>query len=648
MELVEVILQGVRGSPRLSRWVFPAGPWPVAAGEAEALVARAAFELLAVNLDGELRAAALPAGEGGAHARVGLVFDARARRHRLLCDLSSGRWALQVQTGEAWETLSAAAPEIANLLPQTLGVPGGDALREVLFSFVDDLPSRRRARTDGAGARPARSAVAYVPGYDTHTRQGWDRRPDAALRARLVELQALAKTQEALVALEFELGGLQQDLFQLDAQLRPLREAGEQVVELKALLARHDNLDELATTFPARVASVRQAEAALARQLRLLDEGERRILDGARDLPSPAYARRRPVLALLGREPLLVHGLLVGTGAILFAMVASLWSDALRSVALLDIPAFALAAVGAFRALAVLEDGDAVRGRLERIAGERARERGLFAQERASLDRTITQAGFGPGQEDEVERLLAAHVERRERLRFAEDQLRAAEVTLDGAGLREQRLATEGRIRALEQRLATEGAAFDAAAVEHARERAEIEALLVARATTSAASAVDVGGDDLVGVDVGQRIVRAAAELVGSPLDATSAQLAPRASQVAGALTSHRFTAVRLGARAEVAVVEAATDAVVPFPRLSAIDRDLVALALRLAALEAAARHERLPLVLDRALDHLPAEVMPLLSRALQFIGQSTQVICLTTRRELAGVGAMITASVDA
>jgi uncharacterized protein YhaN len=92
-------------------------------------------------------------------------------------------------------------------------------------------------------------------------------------------------------------------------------------------------------------------------------------------------------------------------------------------------------------------------------------------------------------------------------------------------------------------------------------------------------------------------------------------------------------------------LVDAVSREALPFGRLPAADRDLGIVALRLAVLEAVARKERMPLVVDRFLDHLLVEHMPLLVRALQFIGQSTQVICLTTRRELAGVGPLVTAS---
>ena len=59
MELVEVVLQGVVGVPALTRWSFPAGVAVVPAGSPEALVVRAAYELLGAQSDGKLSSAGL-------------------------------------------------------------------------------------------------------------------------------------------------------------------------------------------------------------------------------------------------------------------------------------------------------------------------------------------------------------------------------------------------------------------------------------------------------------------------------------------------------------------------------------------------------------------------------------------------------------
>jgi hypothetical protein len=672
MQLVEVLLQGVRGAPALTRWGFPAGAAVVPAGAREELVARAAFEMLACAADGALPAAVLSASEGGSQARAGVVVAGRdQRRFRLLWDLSSGRRALQVQSGDAWTIVSTTTNEIAQALTAMVGVPQADALREVLFSFTDDLPSRRIARTEraasGRAMAPTTTTGPTPPGFvAAPTQAGWTDRTDAELQQRLDALRARAAAHDEVSALEFELGGLQRNAFELDAKLKPLQEGSARLAALREDVARSANLDPLARDFPSSVAQVRQGTSALQRQLKQLDEDERRIYESAAALPAAAYARQRNVGAIVGSEGLVTNGLVAGIGAIALAAVGSLFDESLRYLALLDIPAFGVAVIGGFRVLAHLEDGAAVRDRLARVAALRAQETERGARERERLDRLLVDAGFEPGRENEVEVLLRHHLERRARLRHAEDQQRAAEDDAQLAGLRAQRDELTRRISALEQRLQLEGTKFDAQAIEHERERREIEAVLQARAAPGGRTGGWTGGwtggrtgggrsgedEGAVGmaanVDVGQRIVHAAADLFATKLDDACARLSPRASQIVAALLGQRFVEVRFGARGECELVDAATRAPTPFARLPAMDRDLAAMALRLAVLEASARRERLPLVVDRAFDHLLLEQLPLLTRALQFIGQSTQVICLTTRRELAGVGPVVAAVVGA
>lgn len=662
MQLVEVILQGVRGAPSLTRWAFPSAPCVVPAGEREELAARAAFELLSCTTDGVLPGAVLAAAEGGAQARAGVVLVGRdQRRFRVLWDLSSGRRALQAQSGDAWDTVSSTTTEIAQALTALVGVPQADALREVIFSFVEELPSRRRTRVEASGpnraARATSTSPALPPGFaSAPTQLSWSERSDDDLRGRLRELHALAAAHDAVAGLEFEFGGLQRDAFNLDAKMKPLVEGAERLAELRARVAQDAKLDELASEFPTRVAQVRASTAGLVRLLKQFDEDERRIYEAAQGLPPDAYAKRRKLTAIVAREKLVTHGLAIGLGAIALAVVGSQFSESVRYLSLLDIPAFGVAVVGGFRLLTLLEDGTAVRERLDRVAVERTKEKERVALERQRLDRLLIDAGFGPGKEDDVGELLKEHLERRARLRHAEGQQRAAEETSNLAALRAERAVLAQRIQAMEQRLEAEGTKFDAQATEHARERAELEGILQARGAHGVGAGAVVsngvsGEGDVVApewapVDVGQRVVRAASDLLVTTLDEACARLAPRASQIVTALLGQRFTEVRFGPRGELLLVDAVTREALPFVRLPAADRDLAVVALRLAVLEAAARKERLPLVIDRTFDHLLVENMPLLARALQFIGQSTQVICLTTRRELAGVGPVVTASV--
>jgi hypothetical protein len=656
MEIVEVILQGVRGAPQQVRWTFPTGASVVAVGDSEELLARAAFELLGGHTEGMLPGSVLP----GSAARAGVVVVGREqRRYRLLWDLANNRRALQLHKGETWETLTTTGPEITQAITATVGVPQADVLREILFSLVDDLPSRRRTRNESSGphrapgarvADNARTAAALAPGIAGAAGQTeWADRPDAELHARLAELKRVAAANEAIQAREFELAGLQKEAFDLDARVKPLRERAARLDELRAMLGRDKRLDELPEDFPERCAAQSAAAAELGRALARLDEDERRVRDSARDVPPVLLERRPRNGAVAAADPFLRIGLAVALGAIAVGVVGAFTWEPLRWLALLDIPALGVAVFGGFRVLGHVEDGHIVRGLLDRIAHERTRERERVTIERENLDRMMVRAGFTAGDDATAEYHFNAHRERKRELSRAVDEIAHAERAANLPALSAQREALQQRIRALEEKLAADGGHFDVQMSERNRERAEIEDILRRRAT--GAGAPGSAADDLSAtsssaswtpVDVGQIVTRLASDLLVSSLDEACAQLAPRVSQMVVALLGRRYSEVRFGARGAVSLVDAVSREPVAFAQLSAADRDLVVVALRLAVLEATARRERMPLVLDRSLDHLPPESMPLLTRALQFLGKQSQVICLTRRNDLAGVGARV------
>lgn len=138
-------------------------------------------------------------------------------------------------------------------------------------------------------------------------------------------------------------------------------------------------------------------------------------------------------------------------------------------------------------------------------------------------------------------------------------------------------------------------------------------------------------------------MVRLASDLLVQSIDDAGARLAPRASQMVVALTERRYAEVRFGPRGVGEVIDGTAKTSIPFVQLPPGDRDLVALALRLAVVEAACKQAgRLPVFYDQVFDAYDAARMPLLTKAVQFLAQGTQVVLVTARRELAGAGTVV------
>ena len=691
MELVEVVLQGVQGSPALSRWAIPAGVAIIPAGEREALVARAAYELLAGVQDGLVGPALLP-GDAGAQGRVAVVLIGRdQRRYRVLWDLKTGRRALQVQNGEKFDVITTTQAEILQSLTATVGFPQQDALREIFFSFVDDLPSRRTSDAapvasvkassssssssgkplppgfDDAPVKKADSDKPLPPGFgddDAVPTSRWLGKPEAALRARLQEIEASTSGQADVPQLEYELDGLQKRVFELDARLKPLVEMNKGVDAIEQQLARLVHLDRLPPDFLERVTALQKAKAEQQTQLtRLADERERLVssADHLSDEVSGLGRRGgpRPTQAALN-DPLVKFGAAGGVAAIFLAVTGSVAVDSLRWLALLNIPAFGTAVFGGIRLLSSLEEGASFRVKLARLDGDKKRLDDRFGIDKEQIERLLQQNELTFEQLPEIEQQWKLREDLAARWTTATEQRTAATEQGDVVALKQEQEEAQTRIRALEEQLQTAGQSYDGGAAELAKEKEEIEKILrgeikvverkpdldelMGTSSSSSSSGATVSAGPVAAFDAGQRIVRVASDVLLGSLDDTVARLAPRATQMTQSLTDKRFSEVRFGSKAEVSVVDAASGQAIAFVHLPAGDRDLIALALRLATVEAFAKKERMPVVFDRVFDTFPVEKAALLVRVLQFLGQGTQVVCLTARRELATAGPVVTA----
>ena len=689
MHIVEILLQGVKGSPTLSRWVLPpVGVAIIPAGEAEALVARAIFELLAGIQDGVVAGAVLP-DEAGAQGRCAVVILGRdQQRYRVLWDLKSGRKALQVQKGENFEVLATTRAEILQALTATVGLPQPDALREIFFSFAEDLPSKRTS-DEGASSSSSSSSSGKPPppGFEaapSHRRDSgkvlppgfagsdgevpgskWLGMSESQLRARLKEIDDSTTRQQRVAQLEFELDGLQYQMFAIEAQLKPLVILDNDILALKQQLTRFAHLENLPADFLERARFLQGLKVETDKSLKKVAAEREKFLASAAHLSNKVSGvgradgkteKSRPLREAL-EDPLVTFGGAIGAGAILIGALGSIAYDGLRWLALLNIPAFGSAVFGGIRVLTRLEEGVAVRMKLARIDDEKARIDERFSIDKEHIERVLKDNQLTFDQLPEIEEESKARAEVAALLQKAEEQRSAAETNGDALTLKAQLEDSLARRRDMEEQLQSAGQYYDVGTAQLVKEKDDITKILNGVLKASVATSdrkIDL--DELMGhtsssrprpavtFDCGQRIVHVSADLLLATIEDTAANLSARATQILQALTDRRFSAFTFGSKAEVSVIEASSAQSIAFVHLPPGDRDLAALALRLTAIEAAAKKQRMPLIFDRIFDHLSAEKMPTIVRVLQFLGEENQVTCMTVRRELAAAGAVVTA----
>jgi len=667
MELVEVVLQGVRGAPGLVRWSFPAGAAVIPAGPADQLVARAAYELLAGVQDGVVAGAGLE----GAQARAAIVVVGRdQRRYRLLWEINSGRRALQVMNGGAVEVLTTTQAEIIQALTAQVGFPQSDVLREICFAFVDDMPSRRTVADSERSAPSARADKPLPPGFDDAAparrdadkplppgfdgaapTSRWAGRPESELRARLDEIQRITGHQVDVSALEFELDGLQKKNFELQARRKPLSELDANIATIDAQLQRSAGLASLPADFAERSTRLLSARTEHDKLLERLDKESATLLASVEHLSEEVSGVRRrggaQPLQAAARDPLVRWGVVGGVAAIVLGVVGGFAVEGLRWVALLDIPAFGVAVWGGIQLLGGLEEGASTRLKLMRIADERKRAQDRFGIDKEQLERLLEKHQLLIEQVPELLQswqLRQDLVARREAL-VAQREPLAAEV----AGVDEELQANATRIKSLEDQLSAAGQGYDPATAELTREANEIERALRGElkpaaptpAPTAPSPSTTTQPSIANGVDVPLIMIRLASDLLVRSVDDAATLLGPRTSQLLTVLTSGRFTAMVASSRGT-----SLTDAGgqnVAFGSAPAADRDLAVLALRCAIIEAITPVVgRLPVIFERSLDQLPIETAPLVVKAMQLIASHTQAMCFTQRRELAAAGTVV------
>ncbi len=682
MELSEVILQGVRGQDGQARgvvrWAFPAGVAVVPASSDNTLCARAAYELLAGVTDGEL-----PKAAANDTARAAIILVGRdQRRYRLVWELQSGKRTLQVMNGDKLEVVSTMQAEIAQALSAQVGFPQQDTLREVFFSFVDDLPSRRLSTTTASTKKSAKSDKPLPPGFGDDAPIGKDAdkplppgfgdaapstsrfasMPEAELRARLAEIKQRTDSTVDVQALEFELDGLQKKTFELQGRKQPLNAVDNDIATVDGQLARFGYLDGYPSDFLERAQGMEALQREHEQKLVRLDSETKVLVESVDHLSEEVSGVTRrggasPIDAAKN-DPLVRWGVVGGVAAIVIGVVGGAAVEALRYVALLDIPAFGVAVYGGIKLLSGLEEGASTRMKILRIQGERKNAVDRFEIDKEQIARLLekNQLTFAQLPELIQDFIVCADLKaRRSTLMQERAQITANGIDIDA--LDRELEDNASRIKDLEQQLQDAGAHYDPEIAELSREADEIERVLRGElkaastetaAETEAAEPVvaaaadtkEATSDTPRGVDVAMLLIRQASDLLVQNVDAAATALAPRAGQMMQALTNKRCTAMALSSSG---VDITTASGVVPYAALPPADRDMVAFAIRLALVEATTKSfGRLPLVFDRSFDGAPAELAPVLVRALQFIGGQTQVMLFTAQRELAGAGTIV------
>lgn len=649
MQIAELLVEGVVGLPERGRLSLGQGHVVLPADVPLLPLLRALLFFEGDPADG---AAALAARPG---ARAGLALRARDGTIWRVVRVLDGGAVLQRWDGAAgrYETVTATAGELGALLRSRVGLPARSAVEE-LFSLDG---ARLAAIAAGPPAAPAAT-------------------PQAPLLPRqapaLPALQAAVPDGEAaerrIAALEAELAALEKvEVLQrrLDAKMHEFtlaERAGEVVAQAereveaaRAELERFAALGDLPDDPAPLVEAWRDAGAKRERELeRIAAERDRLAARVGAGAPSALWKDWRFLLAFAAGVAAFAGGALTP----------------LRIVALLNVPAFGIAAALGLRWLGRMQAVESA-SRLGQVLDERERRvEEQWAEATAEVRAAIERAELR-GVEELAER-LGERARARAALAAAEEAL--PRVRHEQAPALEKAEALRREVAALEQEL---GASSAGAWRPRDTVERELAALRAGEAPPPAGLPVPAPGgafafedDPLPGFrdvrpiaaggplgfgaaapapkapappDPCVRLLEHAAGLLGVPVHEVGGRAAPLVGHVLAATSAGRWREVGLSATGGLRCTGAA--GMVPFAALDPADRQLAWIALQLGLVELVAGTQAVPLVWDDPLAGREVELQQHLGPILHALGRKTQVI---HRTRLQGIAAHADAIVEA
>lgn len=647
MEIVEIVIQGLRGFPSLTR-IAPASGLSIVhpIDGREGAISATVLDLLFPKDVDDTEVARFA--EPSAEARIGIMVRGRdGSAYRLLKDLSTGKGSLLKESAGGFSPVSNRAPEIAQAVTAQIGFPQEDTVRELFFTRRSDLPSQRSdfVTAAAAAAPPAEGSSPgrpLPPGFGQSAGDLFDFSHLSAdeKQKKLAEVNAAIQQVERIKALEFELDGLQKQSFELEERLRPVDSVAKNLKKADEALQAYAHLEGIPDDLPEQWERYRAIADAQHRELATQDEERKRLQQRlARELAAARDAGGYLRAAL--RDPLILWGTVGGLVAVVLALVGTVSFQPLRWIAFADIPAFAVAVFGALRFIGEAETAARIRFQIERLQAETDRIKSRAELDEAHFKGLLTRFHVQP---EDVPR-LAVEIEARKEVTATREQvqreLQQKLGSAEASALTRQRDELAARIKALEEQLyAMGGYMGDINELRGQAEQLQRELSGQAPARPVAARTEPSGPMPAATVpDATKRLMELGRDLFLVSMDDLCQMLQARAGQYAMGLSDRRYGHVLFGPHGEMALVETASGRPIPFAQLTPGDRDVAYLSLKLTLIETYSRKERLPVVLERAFETFPPQKDPLLARMLQFLGGVTQVICMTSREGLLAAG---------
>ena len=402
MHWVEFALQGVRGFLPSVRVSLKPGYWTLLPNTPGAPLVGLTSELCFP--DGRGGDARYASAEGGATSKAALWIVGRDKAtYRILRELGRSGALHRVNPATRGHDLVTEEPtEMAQFLRAQVGFPPRGRY-ETLFTFTPgQIPSKRPKRSAGAGAKSL--AAGYSPVPETPV-------DPAQARARLAELEKEMALSTEVERLQFRADGVSAQVFQLEAKLKAVQTLEKELAHARDGMLQAPTIEglglipdivERARNFPALVAKVDETLAKL--------EAERQV-----DVVTS------PTATPLQHDARFWAGMALGAAALFTgASLTGSW----KYIALLDIPAFGLAALVALKRVEDLQWAEHAVRRGDRLGDREKQVREQFETDAQPVRNAMKILGVE--QPHEIVQALEEHPKWRVRVMDVEQRLQAA------------------------------------------------------------------------------------------------------------------------------------------------------------------------------------------------------------------------------
>lgn len=619
MQFAEVAVQNVRGFSPAGRFALKAGYLVLKPPSAESSPL-AGLSLALLFADGRGTDASFIA-TGAKSGKAALTFaGVDGVTYRVLRDLGgSGTLHRMNPTTQQPELVSSDASEISQFLRGQAGLPPKTTFEQVYCLQLGQLPSRRPRKAAAAAAKvDPRTSGRYPSLASASTVLPAEDIPAAEAKLRALEQELAASTE--VDSLQFKADGVASQIFDAEQRLKGTE-------GLKVAISEAEAAWRAAPT-PESLGLPQDIVNRLKRHPKVIARRDEALARLNADRENEAEARPASVPSLTQNMGFWAG---LGAGVLFLALAVGLGfgvDRTFRYLALLDIPAFGVAA---FLALRYVDD-------LQKATRHGSKENRFDIREKKILEEYEAEAApLRMAQKAlDVEELdgIAPALERRELLaaRVAElqDQLHTMESDPDYLAAAAQVQSLKAEAEALNDELTQKGTYVrDVREVEREMGRLK-ESIALAKAPPPPAAP---GPDGSVPVetleDPSPMLLSQAADVFTTDILSVQAMLKERCVQYLTALTDRRYQSIEWDREGKAFAL--ASGRRVPVGELPAKDLDLYYLALGMTVVEKASARVKRPFLLEDVFTGMEEVKLPLIARMLKHLGTLTQVLHVTS-----------------